>query len=262
MSPAKDTVQVRLSTTLGGDVEIVTLTETGPSTGIFRGNVALAQKSGSPQPGVLETDILREPPYGRDTISADYDNGAATGTASLVGSVLKLLDRFGRPATRFAMGESILIQAVAPLRNEYTWFPEQIPFHLTAGNGSDDEWVYLTETGGDTGVFEGSFLATGNPPIRSNGVLETAPGQDVQATLQDFDLPTFSQAGATMVASSVELMDAQGKPATFYLESTRAYVSVFDTAANLNPSVRDTTTVQMTADLSGDQETITLQETG
>src|SRR5947209_5896839 len=262
VSPARDTVQVRLSTALGGDVEIVTLTETGTSTGIFRGDVPFAQKGGASQPGVLETDTLREPPYGRDTISADYDNGAATGTASLVGSILKLLDRFGRPATRFAMGEPILIRAVAPLRNQYAWFPEQVSFHLTAGNGSDDESVYLTETGGDTGVFEGSFPATGNPPVLSNGVLETAPGQRVQAMLQDFDLPTVSQADATMAASSVELMDAQGKPATFYLESTRAYVSVFDSAANLNPSVRDTTTVQMTADLSGDQETLALQETG
>ncbi|MFY9824829.1 MAG: Ig-like domain-containing protein, partial [Thermoanaerobaculia bacterium] len=262
VSPGKDTVQVRLSTALGGDVELITLTETGTSTGIFRGDVALAQKGGVLQPGVLETDTLREPPYGRDTISADYDSGAATGTASLAGSILKLLDRYGRPATRFAMGETILIRAIMPLRNQSPAFQEQVAFHLTAGNGSDDEWVYLTETGWDTGVFEGSFPATGNPPLQRNGVLETAPGQVVEATLQDFDLPTSLQADATMAASSVELTDAQGKLATFYLESTRAYVSVFDTAANLNPSVRDTTTVQMTADLSGDQETITLQETG
>ncbi|PYQ59814.1 MAG: hypothetical protein DMF53_18180 [Acidobacteria bacterium] len=84
VSPDKDMIEVRLSTALGGDVELVTLTETGAATGIFRGDVALGQKAGALQLGVLETDVVHAPPYGRDTISADYDNGAATATASLV----------------------------------------------------------------------------------------------------------------------------------------------------------------------------------
>ncbi|PYQ59813.1 MAG: hypothetical protein DMF53_18175, partial [Acidobacteria bacterium] len=151
---------------------------------------------------------------------------------------------------------------VAPLRNTSPYGADQISFQLTVGNGSDAEWIYLWETGSDTGVFETSLLTTGNPPVQGDGVLEAAQGQAVQAIVWDSDVPTFSQADATMAASSVELIDAQGKPALFYLESTRAYVRVRDTAADLNPSVRDTTTVQMTADLAGDQETVTLQETG
>ena len=71
VSPDKDMIEVRLSTALGGDVELVTLTETGASTGIFRGDIPLTPKDGPPQPGVLETDTLRVPPYGRDTISAE-----------------------------------------------------------------------------------------------------------------------------------------------------------------------------------------------
>src|SRR3954452_19149356 len=107
VSPAADTVEVRLSTALGGDVELVTLTETGTSTGIFRGDIPLDLKGGAAQPGVLEADTLRVPPYGRDTISADYDNGAATATASLAGSSVKFLDLYGRPVARFAVGEII-----------------------------------------------------------------------------------------------------------------------------------------------------------
>src|SRR4051794_3744690 len=263
VSPAEDMFEVRLSTALGGDVELVTLTETGASTGVFRGDIPLDLKGSAPQSGVLETDTLRVPPYGRDTISADYDNGAATATASLAGSIVKLLDLYGRPATRFAVGESIFIRVVAPLRNTSPGGSDQISIHLTAGNGSDDEWLYyVVETGADTGVFQTSILTTGNSPVPGDGTLEVAQGQAVQAIVEDSDLPAFSQADATMAASGVELTDAQGKPAPFYLESTRAYVRVQDTAADLNPSVRDTTTVQMTADLSGDQETITLQETG
>src|SRR4029077_3705242 len=46
VSPGKGTVQGRLAPALGGDGELVTLTETGTSSGIFRGDVALAQKGG------------------------------------------------------------------------------------------------------------------------------------------------------------------------------------------------------------------------
>src|SRR3954451_10074705 len=118
------------------------------------------------------------------------------------------------------------------------------------------------EASADTNPIQTSLMTTGNFTVPDDSKLEATQGQAVQAIVEDSDLPAFSQADATMAASSVEMIDAQGKPAPFYLESTRAYVRVQDIAADLNPSVRNTTTVRMTADLSGDQETITLQETG
>ena len=129
--------------------------------------------------GVLETDVLHDPPYGRDTISADYGNGAATATASLVGSSVRFLDLYGRPATRFAVGETIFIRVVAPLRNTYSGGLDQISFQLTADNWSDAELLYVWETGPDTGVFEGSLPTAGNPPVQGDGTLETAQGQAV-----------------------------------------------------------------------------------
>ncbi|HEY2295320.1 MAG TPA: hypothetical protein VGM86_31850, partial [Thermoanaerobaculia bacterium] len=259
VSAGQDVVEVRLSTALGGDVELVTLTETGASTGIFRGDIALGQKGSTPQPGVLETDVVHVPPYGRDTISADYGNGAATATASLVGSLTRFLDGYGHPATSFALGETIFIRAVAPLRSDPNYVDD---FYAQVTAGSDQVSVDLRETGVDTGIFEGSVATSGSSPVSGNNVLEAAPGQTAQTTVLDPDNPTSSQASATLAASGVELIDAQGNPATFYLESSRAYVRVRDFAANLNPSARDTVTAQMTADLSGDQETVTLQETG
>jgi len=259
ISPDRDEIEARLSTALGGDVELVTLTETGASTGIFRGDIALGRKAGALQLGILETDVVHDPPYGRDTISADYGNGLATATASLVGSATRLLDGYGNPATSFALGETIFIRVVAPLRNDPNYIED---VYIQVEAGSDQLSVDLRETGVDTGVFEGSVATSGGSPVLGNNVLEAAPGQTVQATFADFDNPTSSQASATLTASGVELIDARGNPATFYLESSRAYVRVRDFAANLNPSARDTATVQMTADLSGDQETVTLQETG
>ena len=259
VSPDRDTIEARLSTAIGGDVELVTLTETGASTGVFRGDIALGRRGSVSQQGVLETDVLHDPPYGRDTISADYGNGLATATASLVGSATRLLDGYGRPATSFALGETIFIRVVAPLRNDPNYIED---LYIQVEAGSDQLSVDLRETGVDTGVFEGSVATSGGSPVLGNNVLEAAPGQTVQATFADLDNPTSSQASATLAASGVELIDARGNPATFYLESSRAYVRVRDFAANLNPSTRDTSTVQMTADLSGDQETVMLQETG
>ena len=258
-SASADTVQVQLSTALAGDVELVTLTETGRSTGTFRGDIALAKKNGPLQPGVLETDTVPSPPYGRDTITAGY--GAATATASLAGAIVRLLDIYGRPATRFAFGQEIRVQVVAPLLNNAP-YPEDIQFHLTTGNGSDEEWLYVYEIGSDTGKFEGSIYTRASPLLQRNGFLEAAVGQDFQVEIWDGDLPTSTQASGVMAATSTELIDAQGNPAAFFLESALAHVRVRDAAANSSPSVKDTTTVQMSADLSGDVQTLTLQETG
>ena len=56
-------------------------------------------------------------------------------------------------------------------------------------------------------------------------------------------------------------MDAAGNLASVYLEGSRVYVRVVDHQASYGPGV-DFTSVMLTAELSGDSESLTLIETG
>ena len=124
----------------------------------------------------------------------------------------------------------------------------------------DQETIELQETGFDTGVFEGSVATSVNTGPSGDGVIGAPPGQAIEAVHQDVNLPTSSRADATMVASLVELVDSQGRPAELYLESTKVYLRAVDNVSV--PPGTYSMQVNLQADLSGDQEQVTLWETG
>src|SRR5581483_8585037 len=114
----------------------------------------------------------------------------------------------------------------------------------------------LQETGFDTGVFEGEIASTlASPLVNDQGLQADSAGETVTVESADFDVPTTNRVTATMASDHVELVDAQGKTADFYLESTRVYVEARGPAGSHSVQAR------VTADLSGDGETMTLQET-
>jgi VCBS repeat-containing protein len=253
VSPAADTVQVQLTSSRAGDAETLTLTETGPATGVFRGEIKLAPGNAS-QPGMLETAVNPDPPFDRDTIQASY--GAATATATMAGSKVMFLDRYGRPTTHLVGGQPIRMRVIEPLANFNSQYLDYTGVSLSTPSG-DGELLYLQETGTDTGIFEGEMPSRVGSPVSGDQVLEeVSVGATVTGEVPDFDVPTITRVTATLGSDHVELVDAQGKAADFYLESTRVYLEVTGPAGS--PSVA----AQMTADLSGDSEAVTLQETG
>ncbi len=253
VSPQADAVQVELTSSRGGDDEFLTLTETGPSTGVFQGTIRLAPGFAS-QPGVLETAVSPDPPYERDTIHAAY--GPASVTAAMVGSKLLFLDPYGRPTTRLVGGQPVRIRLIAPQYNGDPNFVDGVGVSLTSASG-DQENPILTETGFNTGIFEGEIASAVVSSGVNDNVIEASPaGQTITARSYDADVPTFSEVTAPLGSDRVELVDAQGKPAAFYLESTRVYVEV------ASPAGFGLVQAVVTADLSGDAETVTLQETG
>jgi hypothetical protein len=142
VSPVPDTVQVRLTSTRGGDEEFLSLSETGPGTGVFRGAIPLAPSGSSAQPGVLETAVDFNPPYERDTIRAEY--GAASATATMVGSRLQFLDPYGRPTAQVILGGLIQVRLTAPLVDTSPQYQDAAMVVLTTGNG-DQETIYINE---------------------------------------------------------------------------------------------------------------------
>ncbi len=255
VTPGPDTVQVQLSASRSGDVEFLYLTET--SAGVFQESISLAPGSGS-QPGVLETAADPNPPHDRDTIQAGYVS--VTATASMAGSLTWFLDDDGNVRQSFAVGERVHVRVADSLRNDPATLTS-IPITVVSPATGEQEIVYISETGFDTGIFEGSIPTVYGPTPPGDVILGTAPGQAIEAVHPDFDLPTSSRADATMVTSRVDLVDAQGRLAEYYLESSRVYVQVLDHVSG-SPGFLDTVQVTLTADISGDQEFLTLQETG
>jgi hypothetical protein len=251
---APDTVQARLTSTRGGDEELLTLTETGAATGVFRGEIQLAPANGSAQPGVLETAVDPNPPFERDTIRAEY--GPASATATMVGSKIFFLDDYGRLASQVIAGGTVQVRLIAPLANTNPDLPESVTATLTTGNG-DQEYVYLTETGFGTGIFEGARQSVVRSASPHDGFIDIDPvGQTVTAEYNDTDFPTTSRVSAPSIGSRVELVDAAGRPAEFFLESSRVYVELISRPGT--PASQ----VKLTCDLAGDVEILTLQDTG
>ncbi len=257
VSPEPDTVQVRLTSTRGGDDETLSLTETGPDTGVFRGEIPLAPAGSSAQPGVLETAVDFNPPFERDTIRAEY--GPASATATMVGSRLQFLDAFGRPTVWAVAGQPVRIRLIAPMNNNPQY--QDSWFVTVSASSGDQEGLPLQETGFDTGVFEGELPSAVSPAQPSNGVLEAASaGEEISVESPDSDVPTVATASAALAGEGVELVDAKGRPAGFYLESTRVYVEV--RTSSPGSSTPGTLQVRVQAELSGDVEAVTLRETG
>src|SRR5437763_12054517 len=93
-----ETVTVHLQTVYSQDQEDLTLTETGPDTGVFEGSIRLNYAySGTPYDGTLDTGRNSSPPFQPDEVTATF--AGASATAHVVGSRIWFIDDFGRIAT-------------------------------------------------------------------------------------------------------------------------------------------------------------------
>jgi hypothetical protein len=246
-----DTVPVDLRSLYSNDQELVMLTETGPSTGVFEGSVRLLYAPGNPGSGRLDVSNSGSPEYRQETVTAAFRS--QTATARTIGSRVLFVDAFGRETGRYALGSPVYLRVIEPNAN----YPNQIDDILvTLRNGLDQEEVPLLETGFDTGVFEGMLPTTqGYSPV-GDGRLQGAVGLTIQAEHGNWNSPHATFATAVFTGGSVLFVDIEGQPATVYLEGSEAYLRVVAPLAG-------TTTVEagISSQLAGDVETVTLAET-
>ncbi|HEV2846694.1 MAG TPA: hypothetical protein VG477_17705, partial [Thermoanaerobaculia bacterium] len=177
-----------------------------------------------------------------------------------LGQTLGFVDEGGRPATAFAAGERVYLRLEAPQQNTDPSTREVAMATLVAGNDRED--VYLSETGPDTGFFEGAIASEWTGSSHNNNTLEVfPPGQTMTATYDAGGGATV-QATATLAESRADFVDAQGAPAEFYLETTQAYVRVVYQHYAFSFLNVDTVTATITTVNAADSETLTLTETG
>ena len=257
-----DTVAAQVSSQHSGDVELVTLVETGDATGVFEGAIDLVPGAAPSTNGTLETAVVPGPPAVRDTVLAAYP-GAAPASAGLVGARIRFLDPWGRTITAPAghvLGQTVALRVDDALQNDTPSLRDNFVVEVVMQNGGDREYVQVTETGDDTSVFLGALPTATNSTGQYDGVLFGTLPNAMTAVLPHAD--GFGTATATLdwVGSRVEIVAGDGRPAADALESSVLRMRV-DTLGAM-PGVRETVHGNVSAEISGDLEHVDLLETG
>jgi len=261
---------------LGGgpdDLETVTLTETGLDTGVFQGSIPSSSAGG----GANEDGTLQA--AANDDLQADYvDADDPTDTSSDTAvvqtpSATRFTDAtFVVDLDAYPEDATIYVETTDLDENQDSGVAETVDVTVTVnpGGGPDDlETVTLTETGVDTGVFQGSIgSSSAGGGANEDGTLQAVASDGLQADYTDADDPTDTSSDTALVlsASTTRFTDA-----TFvvdmdaYPENSTIYVETTDVDENQDSGVAETVDVTVTVNLGGgpdDVETVTLTETG
>lgn len=244
-----------LSSSLAGDDEFVFLRETGPDTGIFRVSLPHALAATASSFGVLETaprGSLADPV---DQVTATV--GALQATATPVGARPRFRNVHGEAVSTLAAGEPVHVRVHCPSADDPN-ATDSIQVDLTSSPG-DQETLVLTET--SSGLFDGWLAATAGDVTAFDDLLQGGAGDSYGLSYTAPSNAGAASASAAVTASSASFVDRLGRSATTYLESSTAYLRVFDRAADATP-LRDATTVTVASTVTGDSETVMLEETG
>jgi hypothetical protein len=259
VSGGRDTAEVILYSTAGGDSEVLTLRETGDCTGVFQGGIEVWGGDGSPFfPGILEIFRDSAAGYPDDTILL-HRAGLLVDTATVVSSLTKLLDGRGEEVSSYAAGERVHVRVQD--RFYQTPGPDMALVRIQTSAG-DDETLPLVETSILTGFFAGSLPGRLGSPTPGDGIVQTAPGVTITARHDDLNGATFSAATAAVTLHSLAFVDVRGNPVSTVFPGSRAFLRVVDRAADFSSLDRDFLTIQVSSQGTGDAHFALLTETG
>jgi hypothetical protein len=271
---SQQTVNVTLTDSITGDLEVLTLAETANSSGVFR-NVGVNTVRAA---AVLRNGILESQPGA--TITGSYRDvlfTAETATATAVTlltsttSATTFTNSTGGAQFNYDIAvDRIFVTVTDADRNQNSGVAETVGVTVTDPNTGDSEILTLVETGVNTGAFRNT---TGVASIRAftgtpgNGVLETVDSSNIRA---DYTDPGNSSDRSFSVATmhdrrpaSIRLTDAVGNTQTSYvIGQTGVFVTVTDLDVNFNPNLAERVDVVLTVSGTNDRETVQLVETG
>ncbi|MFY9820238.1 MAG: hypothetical protein WAM82_02580, partial [Thermoanaerobaculia bacterium] len=180
---AADTVIATVTMELSGDVENLSLTETGPNTGLFEAEIELREGPALSGNSVLETQENFGPPHEFDTLHANYtaavDGSVSTAQAGTLSFRVWFIDAFGNVVTSYAQGSRAYVRVEDHRFNDPGAFNQA--FAIARSASGDVEYVQLNETSKTSGIFEGSLPldALGSPG--QDGRLQARPGDEITA---------------------------------------------------------------------------------
>lgn len=269
-----ETVRVTVTDPNTGDRELLTLTETGLSTGVFRNTGGLTNvRAFTPTIGnnVLETQDF-------STIRVDYTDPGNSADATFavatmrdrVPSQTRFTDAFGTARTSYVIGtDQVFVTVTDQNVNTNPNLAERINVTVTVATTGDSETVELVETGISTGVFRNTTgVSTRVATASSNGTLDATANTSITATYTDPRDPTdTSNNTATLRAqptgASVSFSNQIGTVVSEYRIGTELiFITLTDADENELPNAADTVTVNLVDGRTGDAQAVTLVETG
>ncbi|HET9227224.1 MAG TPA: hypothetical protein VFR31_11185, partial [Thermoanaerobaculia bacterium] len=259
-SGSPDTVSVTLSAALSGDSEVLSLTETGPGTGVFEGGMYIARSPAVPADGYLETWIQAGPPVVRETLTVQY-SPSITDTAVLVGARIQLLDEYGRPAAGYTEGDWVTVRVVDYVSYNDLYTRDGVTVAVNVLAVSDEEFIVLQETGEYTSVYEGRIPAALYATYDNDGIVGAPAGNLVHAQYALSDAQETVDVEVPLVGSRAEILDNEGEPAGFVAESSTIRLRAVDRTVG-GPGLVDTVQAEASSEIGLDEETVTLTETG
>ncbi|MBI3893814.1 MAG: hypothetical protein HY303_20020, partial [Candidatus Wallbacteria bacterium] len=213
-----------------GDLEVLTLRETGNSTGVFRNTTGLPTTLGTraDRDGVLQTSNL-------SNVSVNYqDPGQSSDTSfSFAGmrlpatnSSTRFTDSSGNPSTQFKIGvDPIFITVEDRNRNDDITTRQTVTVLLRNQRNGDRENITLSETGNNTGVFRNingvvsSFAAS--RATTGDSVIQGRIGDSVLAQYVDLTDPNDASTGIMVLRfqtqSTTKMTDRDGNKVTQYV---------------------------------------------
>lgn len=284
-------IDVTLTKTGTADIESVTLLPTGPTTGVYTGQIPTNTGSGSVGDGTLDSvatgDVV--------TVSYADNDGVNTRTGTATGGnagVIELGNSEGGVLT--VDTDQLVVTLTDPDLNTDSLAAETYLTHGVGGEGViiyrigiDDFAVSITETGADTGVFTGviNFRQPSNVDLPScvgsitatctiSRLQATSPSDTVQVwnraliEYQDPQLPSTS-AGRVKGTSRVRAYLSPGSdgalaigPAVF-VAGSHLTLTVVDQDMSKHESLVETLSVTVSSNRVGEMsQTVTLTESG
>ncbi len=239
-----------------GDQVFIELQETGRNTGIFEGSAAL--DSVNPPSG----DTILQAGLGA-AITAVLDSpdfAASPAQATIEFAALEFIDEAGEPTATVLEDGPARVRLYNAQSNSGPAV-DTAQMEVLSQYGNDREFVTLTETGGNTGVFEGSVrLLYGTSGIQDNGTLEVLNSgtPEYLGDLLTARSGTYSATARTSGARVV-FLDAFGRETTSLAAGSPVRVRVTDHRRN-DPLLKDNHPIDLVG--CGDSEILALQETG
>lgn len=247
-----ETVSVVVSSSTDAAGEPVTLTETGPDTGVFVGSAALSAGEAAGAVQVAEGDALTT----AYTERAFDGTGDATRTAGagMYSSGAAILDR-----GRYALADAPVLTVAD---GDLDASPDADTVGVTLKSATDPAGipVTLTESGPSTGVFTGSASFTSGPS--GAGALGVAPGDTV--TLVYPEATTFEGTPADRERTATMFTDAGDAAldhATYTADQTAA-LAVSDADADLDGAAVEAVVATLSSSSDPTGIPVTLTETG
>ena len=251
-TPAADPSYAYLLNLSSYEAEYLSLLETGPDTGIFVGSMPLLKA-----PVQSYNHTLSAMPG--DQLQVALAGLFATAEATALS--LTFIDEQGEPTEEVLEGGEARVRMLNVFANTDPESAETVSVEIEAIFTEDAETLELTETGPDTGLFEGSISQQRAEDSLPDGVLQVFGSGAPDHLPEELTVRSGSfEATATTIGARVEFIDSSGVTTASYGAGETVRVRITDHIQGATGSSFIATLWALPpAPLSGDSEEVWMQ---